>query len=65
MQAIQNAAKAKVYGFEAGIRYQFAEHFKLMSQYTFVGGEERLDDGTTAPSRHVSPQFGNTPFKFY
>ena len=60
VQAIQNAANAKVYGFEAGLQYDFAEHFKFSSQYTFVGGEEELDDGSIAPSRHVSPQFGST-----
>ena len=60
VQAIQNAANAKVYGFEAGLEYSFAEHFNFTSQYTFVGGEEELDDGSVAPSRHVSPQFGST-----
>ncbi len=64
VQAIQNAARARVYGFEAGIRYEFFKYFKLASQYTFVGGEEELDDGATTPSRHVSPQFGNTRLTF-
>ncbi|MBQ4822023.1 TonB-dependent receptor [Aquimarina sp. MMG016] len=60
VQAIQNAANARVYGFEAGIRYNFAKNLKFTSQYTFVGGEEISDDGSTEASRHVSPQFGNT-----
>ncbi|WP_438426351.1 TonB-dependent receptor [Aquimarina macrocephali] len=60
VQAIQNAANARVYGFEAGLEYKFLENFKLTSKYTFVGGEEESDDGTTASSRHVSPQFGTT-----
>nr|WP_109435959.1 MULTISPECIES: TonB-dependent receptor [Aquimarina] len=60
VQAIQNAANARVYGFEAGLEYKFLESFKLTSKYTFVGGEEESDDGTIAPSRHVSPQFGTT-----
>ncbi|MDY8137105.1 TonB-dependent receptor [Aquimarina sp. 2201CG5-10] len=60
VQAIQNASNAKIYGFEAGIRYNFAKNFKLTSQYTFVGGKEELDDGSSNPSRHVAPQFGNT-----
>ncbi len=64
VQAIQNAARARIYGFEAGIKYEFARNFKITSRYTFVGGEEELDDGETAPSRHVSPQFGNTHFTF-
>ena len=64
VQAIQNAARARIYGFEAGIRYEFAKHFQLASQYTFVGGEEELEDGVITPSRHVSPQFGNTHVTF-
>ncbi|PKV49058.1 hemoglobin/transferrin/lactoferrin receptor protein [Aquimarina sp. MAR_2010_214] len=64
VQAIQNAANARIYGFEAGIEYKFFENFKLTSKYTFVGGEEESDDGTTAPSRHVSPQFGTTKLSY-
>ncbi len=64
VQAIQNAASAMIYGFEAGIRYEFAKNFEFLSQYTFVGGEEELDDGVSTPTRHVSPQFGNTHVTF-
>lgn len=60
VQAIQNAANATIYGFEAGIKYNFAKHFDFRSQYTFVGGEEELENGSIAPSRHVAPQFGTT-----
>jgi hemoglobin/transferrin/lactoferrin receptor protein len=60
VQAIQNAANTRVYGFEAGLVYKFLENFKLTSKYTFVGGEEESYDGTIASSRHVSPQFGTT-----
>jgi len=64
VQAIQNAARARIYGFEAGLQYEFGKYFKLKTQYTFVGGEEELDDGERTPSRHVSPQFGNTSLVF-
>ncbi|MBP2834109.1 TonB-dependent receptor [Aquimarina sp. U1-2] len=64
VQAIQNAAKARIYGFEAGLTYQFTKYLKLASQYTFVGGEEELENGITDPTRHVSPQFGNTRVTF-
>ncbi|MFL1894303.1 TonB-dependent receptor plug domain-containing protein [Aquimarina sp. 2-A2] len=64
IQAIQNAANAKVYGFEAGINYSFATNFTITSQYTFTGGEEELDNGEIAPSRHVAPQFGMTQLTF-
>ncbi len=64
VQAIQNAARARIYGFEAGVTYEFIKNFEFASQYTFVGGEEELDDGVTTPSRHVSPQFGKTHLTF-
>ncbi|MEW7278046.1 TonB-dependent receptor [Aquimarina sp. 2201CG1-2-11] len=64
VQAIQNAANARVHGFEAGLEYLFGKNFKLISKYTFVGGEEELDNGTVAPSRHVSPQFGTTQLTY-
>ncbi|WP_299433573.1 TonB-dependent receptor [uncultured Aquimarina sp.] len=60
VQAIQNAANARIYGFEAGISYDFIKNFNLSSKYTFTGGEEELDDGSVSPSRHVAPQFGST-----
>ncbi len=59
VQAIQNAANARIYGFEAGFQYDFAKNFSLSSKYTFTGGEEELDDGSVSPSRHVAPQFGS------
>ncbi len=64
VQAIQNAARARIYGFEAGLKYQFTDQIEFASQYTFTGGEEELDDGAITPSRHVSPQFGNTSLTF-
>ena len=64
VQAIQNAANAQVYGFEAGISYDFARNFNLTSKYTFTGGEEELDDGSISPSRHVAPQFGMTNINY-
>ncbi len=64
VQAIQNAANASIYGFEAGISYDFARNFNLSSHYTFTGGEEELESGVTSASRHVAPQFGDTHIKF-
>jgi len=64
VQAIQNAANARIYGFEAGMSYDFARYFNLSSKYTFTGGEEELDDGSISPSRHVAPQFGSTNFTY-
>jgi len=62
VQAIQNASKAWIYGFEAGIKISFSEHFKLTSQYSVIGGSEEDIDGIEVPVRHVAPSFGNTHF---
>lgn len=59
IQAIQNAAAAYVYGFEAGAEVIFSPRLRLTSQLTYTRGEEEQDDGTTAPLRHAAPLFGN------
>ena len=59
VQAIQNAAEAHVYGFEAGAKIRFSEQLKLTTQLSLTEGEEEQEDGTTAPLRHAAPFFGN------
>lgn len=59
VQAIQNASKAWIYGFEFGMEVNFNEHLKLTSQYNAIGGTEE-DHGIEVPIRHVAPNFGNT-----
>ena len=59
VQAIQNASKAWIYGFETGIEINFTNSIKLRSQYNFIGGTEE-DNGIEVPIRHVAPAFGNT-----
>ncbi|RLD25456.1 MAG: TonB-dependent receptor, partial [Bacteroidetes bacterium] len=63
VQAIQNASKAWIYGFEAGLKISFSDYFKLTSQYSIVDGMEE-DNGVEVPIRHVAPSFGNTHFIF-
>ena len=58
VQAIQNASKAWIYGFEVGLHINFSKSFKFLSQYNFIGGTEE-DNGVEVPIRHVAPQFGN------
>lgn len=60
VQAIQNASKAWIYGFEAGVKISFSEYLKLKSQYSIIGGTEQDMDGVEVPVRHVAPSFGNT-----
>jgi len=61
IQAIQNASKAWIYGFEVGVRVNFNKQFMLTSQYNVIGGTED-DQGIEVPARHVAPSFGNTHF---
>lgn len=60
IQAIQNASKAWIYGFEAGVNISFNEYLKLTSQFSVVRGTEEDKDGIEVPIRHVAPSFGNS-----
>ena len=59
VQAIQNASKAWIYGFEVGAEVNFSSHLKLRSQYNVIGGTED-NSGIEVPVRHVAPNFGRT-----
>lgn len=59
VQAIQNAAKAYVYGFELGMEAFFSEHWSLSSNLTLTEGIEEDDSGVDTPARHVAPTFGD------
>ncbi|OEY73725.1 TonB-dependent receptor [Salegentibacter salarius] len=60
VQAIQNTAKAHVYGFESGIEIDFSVALRLTSQISITEGKEEQEDGSTAALRHAAPVFGNT-----
>lgn len=62
--AIQNAARAKVWGIQAGIELKFPAGFGLNSRFNYQQGEEELDNGQTAPLRHAAPWFGVTHLTF-
>ena len=59
VQAIQNASRSKIYGFEMGVKYALAKDLALTSQYSIVNGYEE-GAGEKVPVRHVAPNFGNT-----
>ena len=59
VQAIQNASKAWIYGFEVGAQVNFSKQLKLTTQYNVIGGSEEEDD-IEVPVRHAAPNFGNT-----
>ncbi len=64
VQAIQNAAKAYVYGLQFGLEVKLGAGFGVATQFNYQKGEEELDDGTTSPLRHAAPWFGITHFTY-
>ncbi len=58
VQAIQNASKAWIYGFEVGLKMILTNHLLFSSQYSIIGGTEEVGN-IEVPIRHVSPNFGN------
>ena len=58
VQAIQNAAKANVYGIQFGFDVKLPSGFRFSSDLNFQKGEEELDNGNKSPSRHAAPFFG-------
>lgn len=64
VQAIQNAAVARVYGVQAGLELKLAAGFRFSTDLNYQQGEEELDDGTTSPSRHAAPLFGTSRFHY-
>ena len=59
VQAIQNAAVAKVMGVHLGFWYAFHPSWSLQGSFNYQKGEEELDDGSSAPLRHAAPFFGS------
>lgn len=64
VQAIQNAAEARVYGFQAGVEVRLPANFSCSSAFNYQKGQEELDDGSTSPSRHAAPWFGTGKVKY-
>jgi hemoglobin/transferrin/lactoferrin receptor protein len=58
--AIQNAAWANVFGFNAGMEVKLPAGFGLSTHYNYQVGREEMDDGTESRSRHAAPPFGVT-----
>ncbi|MFS4454582.1 TonB-dependent receptor [Maribacter sp. 2304DJ31-5] len=59
VQAIQNAARAYVYGLEFGLDVFFDDHWSFSSNLTLTEGTEEEIDGTDTPARHVAPTFAD------
>ena len=59
VQAMQNASKAWIYGFEVGLKMPITKQLDVTSQYSIIGGTEEAG-AIEVPIRHVAPSFGNT-----
>lgn len=64
VQAIQNAAQARVYGIQAGLEVKLPAGFNFSSDLNVQYGEEELDDGSVSPSRHAAPLFGTSRLSY-
>lgn len=63
--AIQNSAKAWVWGIQAGLDAQLGGGFSLSSRFSYQQGEEQDDDNTEyVPLRHAAPWFGVTRLRY-
>ena len=59
VQAIQNAAKSYVYGFEFGLEAFMHENWSFLGNLTLTEGIEEDEDGTDTPARHAAPTFAD------
>lgn len=64
IQAIQNAGRARVYGFEAGVEVNFSEVLQFTSQFNVTDGFTEEEDDSRVPIRHAAPAFGNSHLIF-
>ncbi len=64
IQAIQNAARANVYGFLAAVELKLPAGFEALARWNYQNGEEELDDGSVAPLRHAAPWFSTAELRW-
>lgn len=64
VQAIQNSAKASVYGVQASLEFKTSSGFGFFSQFNYQKGEEELDNESTSSLRHAAPWFGMTRLSY-
>jgi len=64
IQAVQNVAKANVYGFQTGLELLY-KGFGFRSSFSFQKGREQSGDSLVYyPLRHAAPWFGSTHFTY-
>ncbi|MDC1068616.1 TonB-dependent receptor [Candidatus Kapabacteria bacterium] len=65
VQAIQNAAKAQVYGVQGYLELKLPFNFAISSRLNYQVGEEKQNDGEIVALRHAAPMFGKTVLKYF
>lgn len=64
VQAIQNAAFARVYGIQAGLEVNLMQGLVFKADANYQKGIEELDDGTQSALRHAAPFFGKAKLDY-
>lgn len=64
IQAIQNAAEARVYGLQLGLIWDLNEKWSWRNQFNWQRGQEEDNDGLVGPSRHAAPWFGISRLRY-
>lgn len=62
---IQNAAFARVYGFQVSLNMCLTRGLYLQSDFNYQKGIEEMEDGSRSTLRHAAPIFGQTSIVFY
>lgn len=65
VEALQNVAKATVWGFQASIEVFFTKSFSVKTHANWITGKETDDvNNEQVPLRHAPPFYGSTYFKY-
>ena len=64
IQAIQNAAYARVFGYYVGWEWKWTKNLYWKTDFNFQNGFEELDNGSISASRHAAPLFGQSRIRY-
>ena len=65
VQSLQNVARAKVWGLQAGYEWKFAKHLSWQLRANYIDGKETDDvQSKDVQLRHAPPFYGNSYIKF-
>lgn len=64
VQAIQNSAKADIWGIESSIGFNISKSFKFTTNFNYQKGYTLLSYSEKTPFRHIVPTYGKINFEF-